>query len=103
MGFSKKDSIISDDAMLIDIADLDENGEPVEVAVASFSDGDTLNFPKGCRFPVDNYHGKDGDVQLRLRATMPPVDGKFQPTVLIPQYCTKTYVKDCIKRLQKGV
>jgi len=97
MPFEKTPAPVADDDLLLtDLLDVGEDKQPREVAEAVFADGSRLAFPAGCRFTPDNHE----DVQLRLRV-WPPKDSKARP-VLLPQHCTKRYVRDVIALVSKG-
>ena len=84
------------------LQDIDSTKDP---AVAIFSDGTTLDFPKGCKFEPDHVEDPNGKIIGRcLRVHQPLVDGKpGGPSFVIPQYCSVQNVKTAIERVEKGV
>lgn len=101
MGFDS--NVTKEESELVEIVDTDENGEPLEVAVAVFADDTRMDFPKGCKFTPDN-HIEDGKVkQVRLRARPPLRDGKLGTAFFVPRGCNKEFIRTAIKRLELGV
>lgn len=81
------------------------DGKP---AVAEFSDGTRIEFPKGCKFGPDHEFDefdRERIIRRRLRF-LPPIDAEgkpTQPSFLIPQYVSPEYVQKCIERIIKKV